>query len=146
VVPKLAGRLRGLRFGDQKYLSGASPFGAIENGAFLDCRDAARNGDHDAWTQSAAAADRFLDKIPQHGFAQFEIGNHSVAQRPHGGDRVGRSAQHLPRQLPDSGPPPENFASSFFKGHDRRLIQHDPSSLDGHQRVGGSQVDRQVGT
>ena len=88
-----------------------------------------------------AAVVRLLNEIGEHLLGDFEIGDHAVF---HGLDRdhvAGRAAEHFLRFAADG----HHFAAVFVDGDDGRLVDDDAFSARKDQRVGGSQVDSQIG-
>ena len=134
---------RSHRFFNQTDFDGARRFGRFLNSASFHRRGAGRNADDNHRRGKRTAVVHFTDKIFDHFFRDFKIGNNAVAQRTDRLDVAGGASQHLFCFVADR----QNlfFAADFFNRHDRRLVQHNPLPFDIYQRIGGSQVNRHVG-
>ena len=84
----------------------------------------------------------FADEVLDHLFGDFDVGDHTIAQRADGFDRVGRLAHHHLRIIAnglDALDPVDRF-----DGNHRRFIQDDALILNVNESVGRTQVDRHV--
>ena len=80
------------------------------------------------------------DELPQHRLGDLEVGDHAVPQRPVGGDRGRRAADHPLRVGADR----VDLAGALIDRDDRRLGQHDPAPAHVDHRVGGAEVHGDV--
>jgi len=81
------------------------------------------------------------DEVAQHLLGVLEVGDHPVAQGAHRDD-VGRRA---PEHAPCLGADGQHLAGALADCHHRGLVEDDPSTLHVHERVGGAEVDANVG-
>ena len=88
-----------------------------------------------------AAVVRLLNKISEHPLGDFEIGDHAVFHGLDCDHVAGRAAEHFLRFAAYS----HHFATVFIDGDDGRLVDYNAFSARKDQRVGGSQVDSQIG-
>ena len=131
------------RFFDQTDFDGARRLGRFLNGASFHRGRTGRNADDDHRRGKGTPVVNLADKIFDHFFRNFKIGNYAVAQRTDRLNVAGSTPQHLFGFVADR----QNlfFAADFFNRHDRRLVQHNPLPFDIYQRIGSSQVNRHVG-
>ena len=100
--------------------------------------------DQHAWLAAASLCAGFAEEIAQHRLAQFEVGDHAFSQRADDRDRAGRAAEHLLGQMTDGATARENAMGLAFDGHDRRFVQHETFAGHADQRVGCTEIDRQI--
>ena len=81
-----------------------------------------------------------LDEEPQHLLADVEVGDHAVLQRPDRLDVPGRAADHALGLDADR----ERPAVAGVDGDHRRFVEHHTAPAHVDERVGSSQVDRDV--
>src|SRR4029077_17952432 len=81
------------------------------------------------------------DEVSDHLLGVVEVGDHAVPHRTHR-DYVGRGA---PQHAPGFGADAEHLAGALAHGHDRRLIEDDAAPADVHERIGGPEVDADIG-
>src|SRR5258708_3461845 len=89
--------------------------------------------------QAPAAVD-LLDEVAQHPLGDIEVGDDTVPQRPDRHNVPRRPADHPFRLDTDR----DDVAGIGVECHHRRLIPRDPPAAHIHQRVRGTEVDRQV--
>jgi hypothetical protein len=81
-----------------------------------------------------------LNEVPKHLFANVEIGNDTVTQRPDGLDMRRRAANHaLGFGAHGNGPTVFDVDSNY-----RRLVENDAFAADVHERVGRTQIDSHI--
>ena len=134
---------RGHRLFNQPHLTRARRFGRFLNGPPLDRGRTRRDADDNHRRRERATVVNFADKIFNHLFGDFKIGNHAVAQRTNGMNVARRAAQHLFGFVAHR----QNlfFAAIFFNRNHGRLVQHDTLSLNVDQRICGTQIHRHIG-
>src|SRR5207245_7522921 len=71
----------------------------------------------------------------------LEVGDHAAAEGTHGHDVGGRSSQHAASLRADR----EHVPGALADGDHRRFVDDDATSADVDQRVGGSEVDADMG-
>ena len=142
--PGADGRRLGL--GHDPNHAGPGPLHAVEDGPLLHGGNAAGHAHEHAGLQSPAGRLGLAEEVAEHGLAEHEVGDHAAGQRADDGDPLRGAALHLPGHVTDRGAAGEDLAAGLIDGHDRRLIQHEPFAGNGHQRVGGAQIDRQIAT
>ena len=79
----------------RKHLPGAGGFRRLPHGALFHLGDTRGHGNDDARPDKGPPIVDLVDKVAQHGFGHFEIGNHPV---PHGADShdiTRGAAQHV---------------------------------------------------
>ena len=91
-------------------------------------------------TRRMRPVDHQPEEVPQHLFGDVEVGNDSVFHRPDRHDSFRGAAQH-PLGLESNA---EDVAGGLIDRRDRRLIQDYPLALHEDQRIGGSEVHRQL--
>ena len=84
--------------------------------------------------------DHLADEVAQHLLGDLEVGDHAVAQRPRGGDRGRRAADHPLRVEAHR----VDFAGVDIRGDNRRLGYDDAATAHVHERVRGAKIDRHV--
>ena len=126
--------------------AGPGPLDAVEDGPLFHGRNAARHAHQHPRLQPPAGRLGLAEEVAEHGLAEHEVGDHAAGQGADDGDPLRGAALHLPGHVADRGAAGEDLAAGLIDGHDRRLIQHEPFAGNGHQRVGGAQIDRQVAT
>src|SRR4051794_7072305 len=129
----------GHRLLDEVGLAGAGGEAGLLDGPFLDTGDAGGHADDDARVRPAVLV-HLLDEVAEHLLRHLEVGDHPVLERPDGGDRARRAAEHPLRLDPDG----VDLAAALVHGDDRRLRQHDPPPAHVDERVRGAEVDRHV--
>ena len=125
---------------DEVDLGGAGAHRRVLDRALLDLRDLRRHADDDARMDVHLAPVCLLDEVLEHALGDFEVGDHAVLHRPDGFDVAGRAAQHLLR-LDAHG---LDAIGELVDDHDRRLAHHDALVAREDQRVGGTQIDREI--
>ena len=128
------------RLGEQMHFLGARMFGGITHGALFHLRDARRNGDDDPPRRHPADAD-LLDEFAQHPLGDLEVGDDAVPHWPDGPDVTMRSPEHLLRLVSDG----DDALRVPVERDDRRLVEDDAFSPHPDDRVGGPQIDGEVG-
>ncbi len=83
---------------------------------------------------------RLLNEIVQHLFRDFEVGNHAVLHGLDGHDVSRSAAQHLFGFLAHG----LHFSGVLVDCHDGWLVDHDALAFGKHQRIGRSQIDREI--
>ena len=111
------------------------------NGALFHRRNFAGHSDDDARMYQHAAVVRLLNKIRQHFFGDFEVGDDAILHRLDGDHIARRAAEHLFCFAPDGN----DFAAGFVDGHDRRLVHHDTFAGREHQRIRRPKINGEVG-
>ena len=128
-------------FDDVDGLAGAGELGRLGHGALFDTGDARGHANNHAWMREPPLV-HLLDEVPQHLFADVEIGDDAVLQRPDGADVIRRAADHSLGLGADG----QRAAVFHVDGHDGRLVEHDATAAHVDERVGGAQVDGHVAT
>ena len=85
----------------------------------------------------------FFNKVFNHRFGRFKVGNNAVAQRADSPDVAGGAPKHLFGLGADG--PDFFFAVKVFDGDDGRLIEDNPFALNVYQRVRRTEVDGHIG-
>ncbi len=83
-----------------------------------------------------------LDEVLDHLFGNFDVGDHTIAQRADRLDAVGGLAHHH-LGIIAHGLHPADPVDRLNRNH-RRFVQNDPLILHINQRVGGAEIDRHV--
>ena len=114
----------------------------VGDGALLDLGDAGWNAEHDTRMAHVprtvvSASDEVLD----HLLGVFEVGDHTVAQRTHRDDVSRGAAEHPTRLCADA----QDLARTLAHRDHRRFVQHDAAPAHVHKRVGGAEVDSDIG-
>jgi len=86
------------------------------------------------------AVQHLADEVAEHLLGHLEVGDHPVAQRPRGRDRRRRAADH-PLGV---GPDGVDLPGVDVGGDHRGLGDHDPAPAHVHERVRGTEIDRDV--
>jgi hypothetical protein len=87
-----------------------------------------------------------LDELLEHLLGHREVGDDAVLHRPDGLDVAGHLAQHGLGFLAHGLDGLLALRAAFVAdGDDRGLVEHDALAAHVDQRVGGAQVDGQVG-
>src|SRR5579864_2573978 len=81
------------------------------------------------------------DEVADHLLGPFEVRDHAVAQRTAGHDVGRRATEHAP----GFGSDRQHLAGALAHRHHRRLIEHDAPAAYVDERVGGPEVDADVG-
>ena len=84
---------------------------------------------------------RFLNEIGEHLFSDLEVRDHAVFHRFDSHHISGSAPEHFFSFATDRN----HLAGIFVDGHDGRFVDDDPFSPRIHQRVGGTEIDGQVG-
>ena len=137
----------GHRLLDQVDLGGAGAQRRFTDGAALDLGRTARHADDDAraGAQHLAVMDH-LDELLEHLLGHGEVGNHAVLHRADRLDIAGDLAQHGLGLAADGLDGLLAVGAAFVAdGNDRGLVEHDAFAADVDQRVGGAEVNGEVG-
>src|SRR6202158_2741 len=113
----------------------------ILHGSFFYRSNLTGHTDHNPRMHQHAAVVRFLNKIRQHFFRDFEVRDHPVLHWLDRHNIARGAAQHFFRFTTHR----HNFAGGLVYRHNRRLVYHNPFARGKHQRVRRPQIDRQVG-
>ena len=138
---------RGHRLFDQVDLAGAGAERRFADRAALDLGRAAGHADDDprARAQHRARMDH-LDELLEHLLGDGEIGDHAVLHRSDGFDVARHLAEHGLGLGTDGLDGLLAVGAAFVADGDHRgLIEHDPFAAHVDQRVGGAEVDGEVG-
>jgi len=84
-----------------------------------------------------------LDEVAQHRLGDLEVGDDAVLEGPDGDDVAGRAPDHLLRLRADG----EHLAPAarlLLHRDDGGLVAYDPFALHVDQRIGRSQIDREI--
>jgi hypothetical protein len=125
---------------DQVHLAGFRAIGAVDHGSPLDLRDAGRDADDHARAAPGVRPLRAFDETGQHALRSVEVGDDAVAHRPNRGNRRRGAAQHRARVVAYG----LRLVARGVDRHYRRLVEDDATASREHNRVGGSEVNRQV--
>jgi hypothetical protein len=87
-----------------------------------------------------AAAVHACHEVAKHRLRHLEVCDHTVPQRPHGGDARRRPADHSLGLLTHR----MDGARERIDGHDRGLRDNDALAAHEHQRVRGTKIDGDV--
>src|SRR5690606_40356279 len=101
--------------------------------------DLARDADDDPGTDDLARTD-LLDEVAQHALGNLRIRDHTVLERAHRLDMVGRATEHLLSPVTCGD---ESLGASV-DGDDGRLVQDDATAALIDDGVGGAEVDGEV--
>ena len=127
---------------DQVRLSRRGHRRRVGDGTLLDLGDSRRNSDYDSrMADVPGAIVGARDEVPDHLLGVIEVRNHAVAKGAHRDDVGRRTSQHAACFGADA----EHLARAFTHSHDRRFIDDDAPSADVHKRVGGAEIDADVG-
>jgi hypothetical protein len=77
-----------------------------------------------------------MDEVAQHGFGDFEVGNHAVLHGSNSHDVSGRSAQHPLGFLTDR----QHVGRASLNGHDGGFAQNNAPVSYINERVGSAKV------
>ena len=88
-------------FFDQKHFPGACGFGRFSHRTLFNLCDSGRYCDDDSGSDKPAMLVYLFNKMSQHRFRDFKVGNDAIPHRADGGDIAGCSAQHVFCLLPD---------------------------------------------
>jgi len=82
------------------------------------------------------------NEVLDHLFGDFEVGDHTVAERTDSFDIAGRPPKHHFRFVADG----KNLLAAFdvCDRHHGRLVQHDSPTFDINQGIRGTQIDSHV--
>jgi hypothetical protein len=150
VRPRLVNRnprseARGSRLLEKVDLARARPGRRVEQGSLLNRGDPHRNGQDDTGAEPAPPLVDPAQELGEHRLRHVEVRDHPGAQRAHRFDAQRSPPQHLLGGAADRLPVEEDMTGALLDGHDRRLVEDDALSVDAHHRVGGPEVDSQVG-
>ena len=106
---------------DQINFAGSRAVGGVLYGALFDRRNFTGHTDDDARVHQHAAVVRFLNKIRQHFFGDFEVRDDAVFHGLDGHDVSGSPAEHLFCFATDR----YNLAAILVDRHDGGLVDHD---------------------
>ena len=126
---------------DEEDFAGARAIRGILHGALFHRRDFAGNADDDARMYEDAAIVSLLNEVREHLFGDFEVGDDAVFHGLDGHDVARSAAEHFFGFLADG----YDFAGGFIDGDDGRLIDDDAFAGGKDQRVGGAEINGQVG-
>src|SRR4029077_18461342 len=116
---------------------GTGAIGGVLHSALFHRRNFAGYADDDARMNQHTAVVGFLNKIRQHFFGDFEIGDDAVLHGLDGDDVSGSAAEHFLGFAADG----DDFAADFVDGHDGGLVHHDAFAVRKDQGVGGPQIN-----
>ena len=126
---------RGHRLLDEVHPAGARLLARVDDGAFLHLRDDAGDADDHVGLEQPEAQHLF-DKVLDHLFGHFIVGDDTLAQGTHGDDVAGGAAQHALGLRADG----QRLAGVLVDGHHGRLAQGDTLALHEHQNGSSSQI------
>jgi len=86
-----------------------------------------------------------LDEVAEHRLAEFEVGDDTVFDGANGGDGIGGTSEHLSGELADGSSLSQDAAGPFLESNDGGFIDDNTFPVDGHDCVGRSEVDCQIG-
>jgi len=118
-------------------------FRRITDGTLLHFRNSRRYADDDSRPDEPGQETVLLnsfDELAQHDFGDFEIRNHAVFERSNGDDLSRRAAQHGFGVFAHR----HHLAGGLLDGHDGGFVQNDAAALDVHERVGRTEVNRNI--
>jgi len=153
VAPRLVDRQPGAdrrsrRLLDQVDLAGSGLHRRVAHRALLHLGDPGGDPDHDPGPVEAEVAlvprgdlAGLGDEVLQHPLGDVEVGDDPVFQGPDDDDVLGRATQHRLGLVPD----PDHRLIRRSDRHDGRLMEDDALAPDENERVGSTQVDREVG-
>src|SRR5215210_2288983 len=124
---------------DQVDATGARRQTGLLERAVLDLRDPGRRTHHDLGVGEAAAV-HAAQEVAQHLLGHLEVGDHTVTQRTDGRDRGRRTADHAAGLVADG----VDLAGGLVQRHNRRLGRNDPLAAEVDERVGRTEVDRNI--
>jgi len=84
-----------------------------------------------------------LDEVLQHFFGDFEVGDDAILQGADGRDVAGRPAEHALGVHAHSNH--RLGCAGSTNGDHRGLVKHDTALRHINQRVGGTEVDSEIG-
>ncbi len=135
--PGADGRGHGLL--DQVGAVGARAPGRLLDGPPLHLGDGGRDADqHPGPVEPGDPGS--LQQQPDHPLGDVEVGDGTLAQRPHGHDVARRPADHLPRFVAHG----QHVLGPGVEGDDRRLVEDDAPAARVDEGVGGAEIDGQV--
>ncbi len=108
--------------------------------AALDLRDLGRDADHHTRAHPRFAVVRLADKMLEHLFRHFEVGDDAVLHRTDRDDIARRAAEHLFRVAADR----LDLIRDFVDRNDRGFADDDAAALCVNKRVRRAQIDRQI--
>ncbi len=128
---------------DQEHAACTGAFCRFLNGATLDRCGPGRDTDNDLRAGKAASVMHLANKVLNHFFGNFEVGDHAIAQRANGLDVSRRPAQHHLRLVPNS----QDLFLAFHisDGDHRRLVQNNTAPLHIDECIGRAEVDCHIG-
>ena len=85
-----------------------------------------------------------LDEVLQHLFGDVEVGDDTILHGTDCRNVAGSTPQHQLGRMANCGHRFGITAALLTDGNHRGLIQHNAFALDVNQRVGGTQIDRQI--
>ena len=115
------------------------PAGGLGDRPPLDLGDGRRHADHDARPVEAVDADA-VEQEPDHPLGDLEVGDRSLAERPHGHDVAGRAPDHLPGLVAHR----QHLLGALVERDHGRLVEHDAPAPLVDEGVGGAEVDGEV--
>jgi hypothetical protein len=124
---------------DQVGLARAGRQAGLLDGALLHAGHARGHADDDPRVGPAILV-HLLDEVAEHLLRHLEVGDDAVLERPDGGDRARRAAEH-PLGLDAHG---VDLARALVHRHDGRLGEHDAAAAHVHEGVRGAEIDRHV--
>jgi len=77
----------------------------------------------------------FMDKVPEHGFSNFKVGDHTVTHGPDGYDVSRGFTQHIFRLKSNSQNPVFGSVVGSYRYH-RGLAQHNTFAFHINQGIG----------
>ena len=119
---------------DQEHFTSLGAIGGILDRALFYLGDLRRHADDNPGVHQHFAVVRLLDKVIQHLFRDFEVGDHAIFHGLDGHDVAGRAAKHLLGLFTHR----LDLAGVFVDRHDRGLVDHDTLTARIHQGVRGA--------
>ena len=114
----------------------------VDHRALFDLRHARWHAKHDpGMSHVPRAVVSARDEVANHLLGVLEVGDHAAAEGTHGHDVGGRSSQHPASLSADR----EHVPGALADGDHRRFVDDDATPADVDQRVGGSEVDADIG-
>ena len=127
------------RFLDQVDLSGASLDAGVNNGTFLDLRDAGGNADDQTGLEEMGGS-HLVDEFPQHPLGHVIVGNDAFPQGADGDDVAGGTTQHILCL----GTNFEQLTRILINGDHGRFPQDDALALHINQNRSSTQIDTNI--
>jgi hypothetical protein len=147
VASEVGADRRGHRLLDEEHLAGARADGAFLDRAPLDLRGAVGHADDDARARpEPLVVVDLLDEVLEHLLGDREVRDHAVLHRADGRDVARRASEHLLGREPDRLDGLLAAGTAFLAdGDHRRLVEDDALAAHVDERVGGAEVDGEVG-